>query len=232
MAPRDVSSQCRSRAGSPTASADHPTIALTASPSTRIESAVRAPLTTVGRKRQSDSSSVACSQRRRMAAGRWPVSAARPIRSTTPSCASSADSRGSPASPTNPLGSACTAAIAVPTAAASAGCSVSSSARAHRAGQELGHDRPGAVDGRLAHEPGHGEGQARADAGRHRTDRDEVGGLLRLGVLRAGSTDDEAASVDASAARRRRSPRGCGACASWPRVPRVRAPPPWPTRLE
>ena len=35
-----------------------------------------------------------------------------------------------------------------------------------------------------------------------------------------------------SGARRRRSRRGCGACALGPRAPRVRAPPPWPTRLE
>ena len=103
-------------------------IADTSAPSTRMESAVSEPLMTVGRNRQSASSSVACSQRRRIAAGRRPVSAARPMRSTTASCASSAVWRGRPASPTNPLGSAWIAAIAAPTRMASASFSVSSSA--------------------------------------------------------------------------------------------------------
>ena len=62
----------------------------------------------------------------------------------------------------------------------------------HRAGNELGDDRPGAVDGRLAD-----EGRARGTRRRERmpgliaAEGDEVGRLLGFGGLRARHPDDE-----------------------------------------
>ena len=61
----------------------------------------------------------------------------------------------------------------------------------HRAGNELGDDRPGVVDGGLADEGGHAEREARADARTHRPEGDEVGRLLGFGGLRARHPDDE-----------------------------------------
>jgi len=66
---------------------------------------------------------------------------------------------------------------------------------AHPAREELGHDGARAVDGRLAHELRHAERQAGADPGRHRADGDEVGGLLRLGVLGPRRADDEVPAI-------------------------------------
>ena len=81
-------------------------------------------------------------------------------------------------------------------------------------------------------ELGHGERQAGADAGRQRAERDEVGGLLRLGGLRAGRADEQAASVDGVQLDGVERPVRSGACAAGPLAPRGPAPPPWPTRLE
>ena len=67
--------------------------------------------------------------------------------------------------------------------------------RAHGTRQEFGDDRPGTVDRGLAHESRNPERQAGADAGSHRPDRDEVGGLLGLGGLGARRADHETATV-------------------------------------
>ncbi|GAA4053046.1 hypothetical protein GCM10022282_12510 [Agromyces indicus] len=67
--------------------------------------------------------------------------------------------------------------------------------RAHRAGDELGDDRPSGADRRLADELGHRERQARADAGGQGAQPDEVGGLLVLGGGRARDADQQPPTV-------------------------------------
>ncbi len=109
-----ASSQCRSRAGSPTRSADQPSTPVTDSPSTRNESAVSAPLITVGWNCHTEWSATASRQRSRSAAGSLPVAAADSISAAVEDRHSAAERTGSPASPTKLVGSVCMAAMAWP----------------------------------------------------------------------------------------------------------------------